>query len=246
MSALKNIGKSLLTVGASAIPGVGAFLGPAVGALMSGVGNSGNQGGTTSSTSGTQSTNQTSSLKNTEPDYFSNLRESLAGSYSSELAKAQNETVYGPAQKAAYVSDQNDLAASATEAAKAGLARMGRLNSGAADATMGDIQMQKYGNISDFYSQLPFKESEARSNKVNSLLSSGMNWTGRAPVDQTTTSNSTTNSSGTQQTQQQGAPWWKSMLSDFGGAMARGYNSGSGSSSSGSGGYYNNGYYIGE
>lgn len=238
---MSSIAKSVLPIAASFIPGVGAIAGPALGALMGGIGSGGNQGGTTYNTFGTQSQNQTTnqSVKNLEPDYFSQFREGLLGQYNSELSKAQNETIYGPAQKAQYISGQNDLASAATEAAKAGLARMGRLNSGAADEAAGNIEYQKFGNISNFYSQLPFMESEARFNKVSPLLTAGMNWAGRAPVDQEITGN--TSSTGTNQSQtiqqQQGAPWWKNMLYGIGGAMGRTGTTGSSSSS-------NSGYGI--
>lgn len=192
---------------------------------MGGIGAGGKQGSVNYNTSGIQSQNQTTnqSVKNVEPDYFSQFRQGLMGQYGSELNKAQNESIYGPAQKAQYISGQNDLASAASEAAKAGLARMGRLNSGAADEAAGNIEYQKFGNISNFYSQLPFMEQQARNTRVDSLMGMGANWAGRAPVDQNITGNTSSTGQSQSQTQQDqyGAPWWKNMLYGLGGAMGR-------------------------
>jgi hypothetical protein len=67
------------------------------------------------------------------------------------------------------------------------------------DEGMTDIQMGKMGNAAQFFSQLPFQEEQARSQRVNTLLGMGTQWAGRAPISTVTTGSSTRK--GTEKTQ---------------------------------------------
>jgi len=189
------------------------------GSLIGALGSSGKQGSQTTTQNIDTTSTQNQLMHNIEPDYFTNFRTGLLQQYQSELNKAQNEPVYGDAQKAAYTTQMNDSYGAGVGNIKNALAASGRTNSGVADTAYTDAALGRAGQMGQFYSQLPFAENEARYNKVSQLLGMGANWAGRAPIDQQVTGTNTTKGTQTSQTQQNGPGFWQSFASGVAGQM---------------------------
>jgi hypothetical protein len=216
-----------------------SLIGKGIGSLFGGLSKSGDQGGATKTSSSTSNqtlsgTDTSSGLQhNIEDADFAGLRSSLIPMMTQELNKAQ-EPVYGDAQKGQFMSGLNDLTNSSVKSLSSSLAARGISDSGAAAEGYSGIESQRLGKASDFYSQLPFQEAQARSAKVNSLLGMATGWTGSAPVDVQTTGSQTTNRTGTTTTEgtetvkNQGKPWWKTLLGDVSAGMGGGGGLGGG------------------
>ena len=184
-----------------------ASIAPIVGAGVSGLLKSGAQGGSTTNQSGSSTSNQT--VTPNEPDYFANFRQALIPQFQNELYKEQ-QPVYGDAQKASFVSNLNDLAHSSMSSIQNMLGASGATDAGRGETAMGDLEMKKFGKISDYMSQLPMLNEQARRSGISNLLGMGAGWTGKAPVGSTTEGSNTFDMNST--TTQQGAPWWKGLL----------------------------------
>lgn len=162
-----------------------------------------------------------------EDPTFAQFRSDLMPLMKQEMRKA-NEPIYGDAQKAALMNQLNDLAGGATAALKSQLARSGATESGLLSQGLSDIQTNRFGQLSSFFSQLPFMENEARANRMNSLLGLATNWVGKAPLSYATTSSSTgtTEESGTSKTDrkltQEGPSFGKQLAGDVGTIIGEG------------------------
>ncbi len=204
MGFMKKVAGPLLQGAASFIPGGstlaklgGAALGLG-GSALGALGAGGKQGGslqdlldiinqTTKSTGTESSTNFQEALENPA---FAAFREQLIPSVMGEIRKA-GQPVYGEAQKAAFMNQLNDLAAASMQKLQSNLAGVGGLNSGRFGAGGANIELGKLGELSKFFSQLPVIEAQARSERMNPLLSLATGWAGRAPLSYKTTGDRT-------------------------------------------------------
>ena len=123
----------------------------------------------------------TSTLRNIEPEYFSNFRKSLTGPYGSMLAKA-GQPMFGNAERAGFMNTLNRGSANAEKNLAGRLAqRTGSLNSGAYSSGLTDIFMNRLGKEADYEAQIPMLNKEAYFKNMGNTLGMGMNWAGRAP-----------------------------------------------------------------
>jgi len=125
--------------------------------------------------------------QNIEPEYFSNFRKSLIGPYGSMLAKA-GQPMYGDAERAGFMNTLNRGSNNAEKNLAGKLAsRTGSVNSGAYGAGLTDIFMNRLGKEADYEAQIPMLNKEAYFKNMGSVLNMGMDWAGRAPIDQNRT-----------------------------------------------------------
>jgi hypothetical protein len=117
----------------------------------------------------------------TEDPYSAQFRRSLYPQVAGEINRAK-QPVYGTAQKAAVLSDLNDLTESGATGLRQALAATGGLDSGSLAAGLGDLETGRLKQAASFYSQLPFQEEQARSARMNPLLNLATQFAGRAPV----------------------------------------------------------------
>ena len=239
--------------GSDSAGGIGSILG----ALLGAYGSSGTQGKTlqdlleeysktgtsNTSTSGTTTgAGTTTGLQQMlENPAFAQFRTNLIPLLSQQLNKAQ-QPIYGDAQKAQLMNQLNGLAGDAATSLRQSLSRSGGLDSGLLSQGLTDIGTQRFGQLSNFFSQLPFAESEAQAARMNPLLQMATGWVGAAPLSTatsgttsstgtTTGSESTTVSeSGTSKktgtTTEQGPSFGKQLASDFGSLLGGGLFSG--------------------
>lgn len=136
---------------------------------------------------------ETNNLQNIEPEYFSNFRKSLIGPYGSMLSKA-GQPMYGAAEQAGFTNALNKASMGAERNLASRLAgRTGSVNSGSYGAGLNDIFMNRIGKQAEYATQIPMLNREAYFKNMGGVLGMGMNWAGRAPVDQNRTQ---TNSNG--------------------------------------------------
>lgn len=218
--------KPIAQIGASFIPGVGPLASAAIGAVGSG-GKQGSQSynGTQEST---QKFNQSQNIDQfneaVEDPAFSAFRNSLLPMVKQEIFKA-NQPIYGDAQKTKYLSDLNDLASGAMSSLKSSLAGRGALDSGVMSQAATDIENNRVGKATDFFSQLPFMEDQARTQKMQGLLGMSTSFAGRAPISQKVTGTNT--STGTNETKgtnvgtqtQNGPGFMGAFMNNLGGMM---------------------------
>lgn len=125
-----------------------------------------------------------------EDPMFAMFRKMLLPAIGQEYQKAQTP-VYGDAQKAQFLNDANGQFNNAADNLTGNLARRGALSSGAAAGSLEPLEGARAGNVSNFFSQIPFLNEQARSSRVNNLLGLATNFLGRDPIGQTTTSQGT-------------------------------------------------------
>lgn len=127
---------------------------------------------TTNQTSSTQA-QQNNQFSNTStpnlPDWLQSMFKGLA-SQGQGLVNAAQQPVFGGAQQANYLSNLNDLANNATKQLSSTLASKGVSNSGAFSQGATDISLNRLGQASSFFANLPFQEQQARlANEGNAL-----------------------------------------------------------------------------
>lgn len=226
---LKGIAKSAL----GAIPGVGGI----ASSIFDGIAGSGNQGGQTQSGSSTSTsssaTNASSNqqyngnAQQTEDPMMSMFRLALGSQFGQAFDDA-NTPVFGEGAKASFVNQLNDLSNSSFDSLSNNLAKRGVTNSGAMSEGAAGLENARFGNLSQFFANLPFQESQAKSSKVNNLLGLATNFVGPAlrgqttSGDQTGTSASTTTGNSSTQSQgnvtNNGAPFGTNLAAGLGAA----------------------------
>lgn len=97
------------------------------------------------------------------------------------------QPIYGEAQKAGFLSNLNDLAASAGENLKQNLASSGGLDSGRAATGFQNIEMGRSGQAGQFFGNLPFLEQQAQGQRFNDLSGLANNFLATGPRGQRTT-----------------------------------------------------------
>lgn len=149
-----------------------------------------------SSKTTTQDSNQSQNSINAnmpvQLPWVAQMQQGMAPQYQSLIAEA-NKPVYGDAQKASYMENLNDLANSATSHLSSTLAGSGQLNSGQFGKQAMGIEQQKFGQESNFFSQLPAMERQAHMQNMLGVLGAANGFATSAP----TGSISTGSSSGT-------------------------------------------------
>lgn len=176
---------------------MGGFLGGLLSSLMgqSGSGNSSNS--STSNSSGSQSSNGQSTVTPNENPIFTMFRTSILPAIAQQYSDAQ-KPVYGDAQTAQFTNQQNNVYQQALQGAQGNAARRGVLNSGAMDAAANNLDLQRAGQISNFYSQIPLLNQQAKFNNTQSLLGLATSFLGQSPIGSTTVGNNNSNFNQTQ------------------------------------------------
>lgn len=184
-------------------------------------------GNKTTSTNTQQQTQQSSNT--TTPNLnpmASGLYGNLTGQVSDLLAQAK-QPVYGQAQTADVLNNLNGAANAATANLKSTLAGNGQLDSGAFAAGAGNIQQQRYGQLSNFYTNLPAMEQAAQTQRMSQAIGLGDQVAASMPVGNTSTGSGSSNgSSDSTQVQSQGlGSLVGSLLGSVGGAALGGFGS---------------------
>lgn len=172
----------------------------------------------------TTSTNTATNSNTTTPNLnpiAQNLYGQLSGEAHNLIANA-NKPVYGDAQKADVLNNLNDLANSASKHLNSSLASRGALGSGDFDLGQSQLEQQRFGNLSNFYSNLPALEDQAHQQKMLSALGFGAGLAGQMPVGQT----SVGDASSTGQQQQTSSPGLSGILGGVLGSVAGGLTGG--------------------
>lgn len=169
-----------------------------------------------------------------EDEDFSQFRTSLLPFFQNQLQRV-NEPVFGEAQKAGFLSQLNELGASSAENLKQGLARSGASDSGRMSQGLTDIELGRNAQASQFFSQLPFMEQQAKQQRFGNLMGLATNFAGRAPIGEAygesgTTqqeaageghdyrdTQGTTTGTGTATSEQEGGSFLKNFLKNIGG-----------------------------
>lgn len=170
------------------------------GSILGGIGGSGAQGRKETSRSGTsrsssaatrtdrgESINEKFELPELRP-----FRQDLIDTFGGELDRAK-EPVFGPAQTSGFLNTLNDVSKSASDRIIQGLASRGALRSGSGDRALRDVELNRASQAGQFFSELPFREREARQASVNPLLNLGFSFAGRGPTQSRTTTSGDTN-----------------------------------------------------
>lgn len=172
------------------------------GAIAGGIGQSGQQGRTrqeteqqrrertlqeltgTTSRRGTRDINQLA--EQFESPEATEFRRGMFPRFEREFARAE-QPIFGEAQKAGFLTNLNQLAGAAGDSLKQQLSAAGALDSGRFAAGLGDIEMGRAGQASQFFSQLPFMEQQARSQRLNDLFSGATGFLASGPRSTRTT-----------------------------------------------------------
>lgn len=109
------------------------------------------------------------------------------------MADAQSP-LFSENAKAAFLSNINDQSGNAVNAISQNLARRGALNSGALGSAFTDVELSRNRDITDFLTQLPLLERNAKFNALTPLLQLGLGFAGTGPQDVTSTRTGTTTS----------------------------------------------------
>lgn len=250
-SSLLNIGGKILDPFTG---GLASTITGAAGAAFGAFGGAGNQGSVnqnqTQNQTGHQTQNQTTN-NTTSQTGGSTIDQTTLGFETPEMAALRsaqmrrlqgqfgraNQPIYGEPQKAGFISNLNDLAASAGENLKQHLASSGALDSGRAAQGFGDIERGRVGQAGQFFAGLPFMEQQAQSQRFNDLFGLANNFLATGPRGQRTTGGTTFNQAGeaagtqsgtldstntstsTGQTNQQGPSFAHGFLGNIGGAL---------------------------
>jgi len=156
------------------------------------------------------------------------LREQFGQGLSDELGRVQ-QPIYGEGQQASFLNQLNDLTQGAQTAIGNRFAATGGQRSGSAEDQLTQSELFRGGQASQFFSQLPFLEEQARRQSTSELLGKGLNFVGRGVTNQTATNdlNQTTQQTSQQDTQSlmdqdiEGPGFWKS-LAGAGGSLLGG------------------------
>ncbi len=109
------------------------------------------------------------------------------------LIAIANKPVYGDAHKADVLNNLNDLANAASAHLKSSLSGRGQLGSGEFETGLGNIEQQRYGQLSNFYSNLPALEDQAHQQRMAQALGLGAGLAAQLPVGQISNQSSTSN-----------------------------------------------------
>jgi hypothetical protein len=168
-------------LGGAALSAVPSILGGLGGDALSAYGSSGKQGSTESNQTSNFTNTYGGSNETTQDPLTTLFRNNLYGQFNQEIANA-NKPIYGDAQKAGYLSNLNDLSKTSIDSLRRSLSKSGRLDSGALDQGLSDIETSKFGQYSGFLGQLPFMESQARSQRMLPLLQGAGAFAATAPT----------------------------------------------------------------
>lgn len=182
-----------------------AVLGGA-GAVVGGIGQAGKQGRTTREEeqrrTGTRTEEATGTTTRRGATTIDQLQEQLetpeaAGfrrglfpMFQREFQRAE-QPVFGEAQKGAFMSNLNELAAAGSENLKQQLASSGALDSGRLAGGLTNIEMGRAGQAGQFFAGLPFLENQARATRLNDLFSGATNFLASGPRSTRTTGGTT-------------------------------------------------------
>lgn len=156
---------------------------------------------------------------------FTQFRQLMLPALGAAYSDAQ-KPVFGDAQKAQFLNDQNSIFNTQADSLGAGAARRGVTDSGAFASGLTGLGQTRAANASNYFSSIPFLNDQAKSQRTGNLLSLATNFLGRSPLGSTTTSNQ----SGTQQSSSQGnstqigAPAGSQFLNGLGGILGLGAN----------------------
>lgn len=170
---------------------------------------------TTTGTNSSTALSSNSTTPNLDPRASAFYNELFANAHN--LIANANKPVYGDAQKASVLNDLNGLAQSASRHLNSSLASRGALGSGDFDTGHGNIEQQRYGKLSDFYSQLPALEDQAHQQRMMQALGFGAGLAGQLPVGQTSVGNNS--QSGTTQQTQTSSPGFGSIVGGLVGSL---------------------------
>lgn len=106
--------------------------------------------------------------------------------------------VYGQTQIAGYLNNLNQLTQGASNQLSQGLASRGALNSGALGAGLGNLQMNRLNNATNFTQQIPFLNQQAMNS--NMAQANGLANNFKAPYGSTTSGTSNFQNQGTTNT----------------------------------------------
>jgi len=150
--------------------------------------------GSKQTTDTTQNSSQTSMPL--QQAYAAQLQSSLAPHYAS-LVQEANQPVYGDAQKAGVLNNLNDLANASIKHLSSTLAGHGQLDSGQFTQGAQGIEQQRYGQASQFFSQLPAMERQAHMSNMMAALNGANAYASSVPMGQTSSGSSTSDSTQT-------------------------------------------------
>lgn len=167
---------------------------------------------TTSTNTGTNSNTTTPNLNPLAQGLYGQLADE-----SHNLIANANKPTYGDAQKADVLNNLNDLANASAKHLNSTLASTGQLTSGANVVGQSNIEQQRMGQLSNFYTNLPAMEDQAHQQKMIQALGFGAGLAGQMPVGQTNVGDSSSSGSQTQTS----SPGWSSLV----GALAGGATS---------------------
>ena len=164
------------------------------GTILGGIGDSGRQRKDETSRSGTSRASSTATRSDRgesirelfELPELKPFRNKLLEVFGGELDRAQ-EPVFGEAQTAGFLNNLNDVSKSASDRIIQSLANRGALRSGSGDRALRDVELNRASQAGEFFSELPFRERQARQDSVNPLLDLGFNFAGRGPTQGRTT-----------------------------------------------------------
>jgi hypothetical protein len=154
-----------------------ALVGSAIGAGGSILGGLFNKTSNTSKVDNTTNTTAHQQQMQTEDPNWTSFRNSLLPQIQGEINKAQ-KPLYGDPEKANYLSDLNELAKHSMNSIRGNLARSGGLGSGREQSSLNSLFGQRMGQASQFFSQLPQMNENARRTGVGGLLSLAANVAG--------------------------------------------------------------------
>ena len=206
------------------------------GAVLDAFAGSGKQGGkkteeeevVTSQQDTTQTQAGTVERQESEIPELSAFRQNLLPQFQQELDVARSP-VFGPEAQAAFVGQVNDTTNRAFDSINQRLAARGAGASGQLTGDTTDLELARGGQISDFFSSLPFRERQARLEATTPLLSAGLSFAGRGPGGVTETADQTTtgatigqvNTNGQTNEAVQGPGFGKSLAGVLGGAAGK-------------------------
>ena len=244
MGFMKSLIGPIASTAASLIPGVG----PVASKLISGLGGVASAGLGALGGSGQQSKMTQTQTESPETSQF---RNGLFGTISDQIKSAQ-QPIYGDAQKAGYLSNLNDLANSSMKSLQGNLARVGGMGSGRHYSGLSDIAVNRDKSAAGFFSQLPFMEAQAQSQRLDPLLQIGAGLAGRSPLSTTSTMSGPNFGSNLASTlggmgSNMFGSWWKKRMNGDGGGGGGSFGGGGGIDNPSIGGIFDsNGKLLGE
>lgn len=170
--------------------------------------------------------------------WVSSLQELNGQAAQQQLARA-SRPVYGDAQKAAFIESQNAQTNAGESKLASVLSGKGILDSGAFSGGVTGLEAGRQGNLSGFFSQLPFQEQAAQANNQKNALGMSIAAAAAPPTGQlsgSTSNSQNTSDSKSQTTTDPGISGLVSSIAGLGfGALTGGLGSMMGGGSFGSG-----------